>query len=76
VASLFELDEVVFVPSGQPLAEANAKVSAGEDRYPDDGDRDRGQPLASRSAELTSTRGGPTYTRDTLRDLHALNPRL
>src|SRR3984957_16678275 len=32
VASLFELDEVVFVPSGQPW-QKQRQVSAGEDRY-------------------------------------------
>jgi nicotinate-nucleotide adenylyltransferase len=32
VADLFELDEVVFVPSGQPWQKARP-VSAAEDRY-------------------------------------------
>ena len=40
VAHLFELDEVVFVPSGQPW-QKERHVSAGRGPLPDDGDRYR-----------------------------------
>ena len=33
VASLFHLDEVVFVPTGQPWQKSDRQVSAAEDRY-------------------------------------------
>src|SRR5215208_6997285 len=33
VASFFALDEVVFVPTGQPWQKADREVSAAEDRY-------------------------------------------
>ena len=33
VASRFDLDEVVFVPTGQPWQKADRQVSAAEDRY-------------------------------------------
>jgi len=72
VASLFELDEVVFVPSGQPW-QKQRQVSAGEDRYLMTVIATAANPRFSVS-RVDIDRGGPTYTRDTLRDLHALNP--
>jgi len=33
VAHVFELDEVVFVPTGQPWQKDHRKVSSSEDRY-------------------------------------------
>ena len=33
VATRFDLDEVVFVPTGQPWQKADRHVSAAEDRY-------------------------------------------
>ena len=33
VADIFQLDEVVFVPTGQPWQKAGKKVSDAEDRY-------------------------------------------
>src|SRR6185437_11656260 len=33
VASLFGLDEVVFVPTGEPWQKSERRVSAAEDRY-------------------------------------------
>ena len=72
VASLFELDEVVFVPSGQPW-QKQRQVSAGEDRYLMTVIATAANPRFSVS-RVDIYRGGPTYTRDTLRDLRALNP--
>lgn len=45
----------------------------GRGPVPDDGDRDRVNPRFSVS-RVDIDRGGPTYTKDTLQDLHALNP--
>ena len=33
VAAVFDLDEVVFVPTGQPWQKAGRKISPAEDRY-------------------------------------------
>jgi len=71
VASLFELDEVVFVPSGQPW-QKQRQVSAGEDRYLMTVIATAANPRFSVS-RVDIDRGGPTYTRDTLRDLHDAN---
>ncbi len=72
VADLFELDEVVFVPTGQPWQKGR-QVSAGEDRYLMTVIATASNPRFSVS-RVDIDRGGPTYTRDTLRDLHRLNP--
>jgi nicotinate-nucleotide adenylyltransferase len=72
VADLFDLDEVVFVPSGQPWQKSR-HVSAAEDRYLMTVIATASNPRFSVS-RVDIDRGGPTYTRDTLRDLHALNP--
>ncbi|QUR69854.1 nicotinate-nucleotide adenylyltransferase [Mycobacterium spongiae] len=72
VAHLFELDEVVFVPSGQPW-QKDRQVSAAEDRYLMTVIATASNPRFSVS-RVDIDRGGPTYTKDTLRDLHALNP--
>ncbi len=72
VADLFDLDEVVFVPSGQPWQKAR-RVSAAEDRYLMTVIATASNPRFSVS-RVDIDRAGPTYTRDTLRDLHALNP--
>jgi nicotinate-nucleotide adenylyltransferase len=72
VAYLFELDEVVFVPSGQPW-QKDRRVSAAEDRYLMTVIATASNPLFSVS-RVDIDRAGPTYTKDTLRDLHALNP--
>jgi nicotinate-nucleotide adenylyltransferase len=73
VASLFRLDEVVFVPSGQPWQKGRRQVSAAEDRYLMTVIATASNPRFSVS-RVDIDRAGPTYTRDTLRDLHALNP--
>jgi nicotinate-nucleotide adenylyltransferase len=72
VADLFDLDEVVFVPSGQPW-QKDRQVSAGEDRYLMTVIATAANPRFSVS-RVDIDRGGPTYTKDTLRDLRALNP--
>ncbi|WP_278184831.1 nicotinate-nucleotide adenylyltransferase [Mycobacterium kubicae] len=72
VADLFDLDEVVFVPSGQPW-QKERHVSAAEDRYLMTVIATASNPRFSVS-RVDIDRGGPTYTKDTLRDLHTLNP--
>ncbi|WP_078500945.1 nicotinate-nucleotide adenylyltransferase [Wenjunlia vitaminophila] len=70
VASLFRLDEVVFVPTGQPWQKSDRKVSAAEDRYLMTVIATASNPQFSVSRSDID-RGGPTFTIDTLRDLHA-----
>jgi nicotinate-nucleotide adenylyltransferase len=72
VASLFDLDEVVFVPSGQPW-QKKRKVSAGEERYLMTVIATAANPRFSVS-RVDIDRVGHTYTKDTLRELQALNP--
>ena len=68
VQSWFDLDEVVFVPTGQPWQKLERKVSAAEDRY-------LMTVIATASnprfwvSRVDIDRDGPTYTIDTLRDL-------
>ena len=71
VADLFGLDEVVFVPTGQPW-QKNRGVTPPEDRYLMTVIATAANPRFSVS-RVDIDRGGPTYTRDTLRDLRALN---
>ena len=72
VADLFQLDEVVFVPTGQPWLKGR-EVSAGEDRYLMTVVATAANPRFSVS-RVDIDRGGLTYTKDTLRDLQALHP--
>lgn len=71
VADLSDLDEVVFVPTGQPWQKTR-QVSAAEDRYLMTVIATAANPRFSVS-RVDIDRGGLTYTKDTLRDLHALN---
>ena len=73
VAYNFDLDEVVFVPTGQPYQKERRVVSPAEDRYLMTVIATASNPRFSVS-RVDIDRAGPTYTRDTLRDLHALNP--
>ncbi|MEU5140508.1 nicotinate-nucleotide adenylyltransferase [Streptomyces sp. NPDC021139] len=73
VAAQFQLDEVVFVPTGQPWQKSDRAVSAAEDRYLMTVVATVENPQFSVS-RIDIDRGGPTYTVDTLRDLRALNP--
>ncbi|MEU4350464.1 nicotinate-nucleotide adenylyltransferase [Streptomyces sp. NPDC023838] len=72
VASQFHLDEVVFVPTGQPWQKSHKNVSAAEDRYLMTVIATASNPQFSVS-RIDIDRGGATYTVDTLRDLRALN---
>ncbi|MGI8901697.1 MAG: nicotinate-nucleotide adenylyltransferase, partial [Nocardioides sp.] len=73
VQSWFGLDEVVFVPTGQPWQKSDRVVSAAEDRY-------LMTVIATASnprfwvSRVDIDRGGPTYTIDTLHDLRAQLP--
>jgi nicotinate-nucleotide adenylyltransferase len=69
VAARFELDEVVFVPTGQPWQKG--VVSPAEDRYLMTVIATASNPRFHVS-RADIDRDGPTYTIDTLRDLHAL----
>jgi nicotinate-nucleotide adenylyltransferase len=73
VANLFELDEVVFVPTGQPSQKQDRYVTAAEDRYLMTVIATASNPRFSVS-RVDIDRGGPTYTRHTLQDLKALHP--
>jgi nicotinate-nucleotide adenylyltransferase len=68
VASLFDLDEVVFVPTGQPWQKGDRAVSTAEDRYLMTVIATASNPAFSVS-RIDIDRPGPTYTIDTLRDL-------
>jgi nicotinate-nucleotide adenylyltransferase len=70
VADRFGLDEVVFVPTGQPWQKADEQVSPAEDRYLMTVIATASNPRFQVS-RVDIDRGGPTYTIDTLRDLHA-----
>ncbi|AXE26349.1 MULTISPECIES: nicotinate-nucleotide adenylyltransferase [Streptomyces] len=72
VAALFHLDEVVFVPTGEPWQKSHRAVSPAEDRYLMTVIATASNPQFSVS-RIDIDRGGPTYTIDTLRDLSALN---
>ena len=69
VAGRFDLDEVVFVPTGQPWQKADRRVSAAEDRYLMTVIATASNPRFSVS-RVDIERPGMTYTVDTLRDLH------
>jgi nicotinate-nucleotide adenylyltransferase len=71
VADRFGLDEVVFVPTGQPWQKADGLVTPAEDRYLMTVIATASNPRFQVS-RVDIDRGGPTYTVDTLRDLHAV----
>ena len=70
VGHIFSLDEVVFVPTGEPWQKEGRQVSAPEDRYLMTVIATASNPSFSVS-RLDIDRPGPTYTIDTLRDLRA-----
>jgi nicotinate-nucleotide adenylyltransferase len=70
VASLFGLDEVVFVPTGEPWQKSSRQVSPAEDRYLMTVIATASNPRFSVS-RVDVDRTGPTFTIDTLRDLKA-----
>jgi nicotinate-nucleotide adenylyltransferase len=69
----FALDEVIFVPTGQPYQKETRVVSPSEDRYLMTVIATASNPRFSVS-RVDIDRPGPTYTIDTLRDLHAAGP--
>lgn len=73
VAAQFGLDEVVFVPTGQPWQKSHRSVSAAEDRYLMTVIATAENPHFSVS-RIDIDRKGLTYTIDTLHELHELNP--
>jgi nicotinate-nucleotide adenylyltransferase len=70
VAGRFALDEVVFVPTGQPWQKGEVAVSPPEDRYLMTVIATASNPRFHVS-RVDIERDGPTYTVDTLRDLRA-----
>jgi nicotinate-nucleotide adenylyltransferase len=70
VAHAFSLDEVVFVPTGQPWEKEQRDVAPAEDRYLMTVIATASNPRFSVS-RVDIDRPGPTYTIDTLRDLRA-----
>ena len=72
-AELFKLDEVVFVPTGEPWQKEGRHVSPPEDRYLMTVIATASNPRFSVS-RVDIDRGGRTYTKDTLTELRALNP--
>lgn len=73
VASELDLDEVVFVPTGQPWQKAGKKVSPAEHRYLMTVVATASNPSFTVS-RVDIDRPGPTYTADTLRDLRRQRP--
>lgn len=67
------LDEVIFVPTGQPWMKEQRDVSPAEDRYLMTVIATASNPRFSVS-RIEIDREGPTYTVDTLRALAAQNP--
>jgi nicotinate-nucleotide adenylyltransferase len=73
VAARFALDEVVFVPTGSPWQKSHRDVSPAEDRYLMTVIATASNPRFTVS-RTDVDRPGPTYTIDTLRELHADRP--
>ena len=73
VQGWFDLDEVVFVPTGEPCQKSDRVVSPAEHRYLMTVIATAANPRFTVS-RVDIDRGGPTYTKDTLRDLRAARP--
>ncbi len=73
VATRFELDEVMFVPTGEPWQKGEREVSPAEDRYLMTVIATASNPRFSVS-RVDVDRPGPTYTVDTLTDVHRAFP--
>ena len=69
VADRFGLDEVIFVPTGRPWQKVDRVVSRAEDRYLMTVVATASNPRFTVS-RVDIDRNGPTYTADTLADLH------
>ncbi len=74
VQAWFDLDEVVFVPTGEPWQKSERVVSPAEHRYLMTVVATASNPRFTVS-RVDIDRGGPTYTIDTLRDLADAFPR-
>ena len=72
VAHIFALDEVIFVPTGQPYQKTDRAISSAEDRYLMTVIATASNPQFSVSRSDID-RAGRTYTIDTLRDLADAN---
>jgi nicotinate-nucleotide adenylyltransferase len=73
VASVFGLDEVIFVPTGRPWQKTEREVSPAEHRYLMTVVATASNPRFTVS-RVDIDRDGPTYTIDTLRDLAVQRP--
>lgn len=73
VAATFTLEQVIFVPTGEPWQKTDRDVSPAEDRYLMTVIATASDPRFSVS-RVDIDRDGPTYTIDTLRDLRAVHP--
>jgi nicotinate-nucleotide adenylyltransferase len=73
VQAWFDLDEVVFVPTGQPWQKSAREVTSAEHRYLMTVIATASNPRFTVS-RVDVDRPGPTYTIDTLRDLAAGTP--
>ncbi len=73
VADRFGLDEVIFVPTGRPWQKVDRVVSEAEDRYLMTVVATASNPRFTVS-RVDIDRHGPTYTADTLADLHRQLP--
>ena len=73
VQAWFDLDEVVFVPTGDPWQKSDRVVSPAEHRYLMTVVATASNPRFTVS-RVDIDRDGPTYTIDTLRDLRAQRP--
>ena len=73
VQAWFDLDEVVFVPTGEPWQKSDRIVSPAEHRYLMTVVATASNPRFTVS-RVDIDRGGPTYTIDTLHDLHRAFP--
>ncbi|MDG4827633.1 nicotinate-nucleotide adenylyltransferase [Asanoa sp. WMMD1127] len=71
VADIFALDEVVFVPTGEPWQKDSREVSPAEDRYLMTVIATASNPRFHVS-RVDIDRQGPTYTVDTLRDIRSM----
>ena len=73
VQAWYDLDEVVFVPTGEPWQKSDRVVSPAEHRYLMTVIATASNPRFTVS-RVDIDRGGPTYTIDTLRDLATAMP--
>jgi nicotinate-nucleotide adenylyltransferase len=73
VGSRFRLDEVIFVPTGQPWQKTDREVSPAEHRYLMTVIATASNPRFTVS-RVDIDRPGPTFTTDTLRDLAKQRP--